>query len=169
MDPQELSRYLREGSDPDLKRRRWLVGLSLVGVAAGQLVGMYQTGALKHLPDPPPKSLFDSDRVDASEYAYQRFNSPDGLLMLITYGVTALLAGAGGPDRPRRAPLLPIAMLAKVLYDTGLAVELGREEWKENRALCAYCQAATLASAASTFLALPEAIKAARYLLGRDG
>ncbi|MFI7575749.1 hypothetical protein [Micromonospora sp. NPDC049497] len=48
-----------------------------------------------------------------------------------------------------------------------LAVELGREEWRDNRALCAYCQVATLASAASAVLALPEARRALRRLLSR--
>jgi hypothetical protein len=46
-------------------------------------------------------------------------------------------------------------------------VKLAREEWSENRAFCAYCQAATLASFASVAFALPEAGKAARHLLGR--
>jgi len=38
------------------------------------------------------------------------------------------------------------------------------EEWKDNRALCAYCQAATLVSLASFVLALPEAGRALRAL-----
>jgi len=165
VNPTELSRYLREGSDPTLRRRRWVVGLSMVGVTAGQLVSLYQTGVIKHLPDPP--GPFDSNRVDASEYAYSRFSSPDGPLMVALYGLTALLAGAGGPERAERAPWLPITLALKTLYDTGTALELAREEWKENRAFCAYCQAATLASAASVALALPEALRAARHLLGR--
>jgi hypothetical protein len=51
-------------------------GLSVLGTPAGQLVGPYQTGIVKHLPYPPPRGLwglFDSDRVDASEYVYSRF------------------------------------------------------------------------------------------------
>lgn len=165
MNPTELSRYLREGSDPTLRRRRWVVGLSAVGSTAGLLVSLYQTGIIKHLPDPP--GPFDSDRVDASEYAYSRFSSPDGPMMVALYAVTALLAGAGGPERAERAPWLPIALAVKTLYDTGTAVELAREEWKENRALCAYCQAATLASLASVAFALPEALRAGKNLLGR--
>ncbi len=105
--------------------------------------------------------------MDASEYAYSRFSSPDAPLMTITYGVTTWLAGAGGPDRPRNAPWLPIAMAAKTLYDAATTVKLAREEWQENRAFCAYCQTATLASFASVALALPEAVRATRHLLGR--
>lgn len=167
MDPTRLSEYLREGDDPELRRRRWVIGLSVLGTTAGQLVALYQTGIIKHLPDPPSGGLFDSDRVDASEYAYSRFSSPDAPLMIITYGVTAWLAGAGGPDRPRNAPWLPIAMAAKTLYDAATTVKLAREEWQDNRAFCAYCQTATLASFASAAFALPEAVRATRRLLGR--
>lgn len=167
MDPTRLSEYLREGDDPELRRRRWVIGLSVLGTTAGQLVALYQTGIIKHLPDPPSGGLFDSDRVDASEYAYSRFSSPDAPLMIITYGVTAWLAGAGGPDRPRNAPWLPIAMAAKTLYDAATTVKLAREEWQDNRAFCAYCQTATLASFASVAFALPEAVRATRRLLGR--
>ena len=81
--------------------------------------------------------------------------------------MTAWLAGAGGPDRPRNAPWLPIAMAAKTLYDAATTVKLAREEWQENRAFCAYCQTATLASFASVAFALPEAVRATRHLLGR--
>ena len=144
-----------------------MIGLSVLGTTAGQLVALYQTGIIKHLPDPPSGGLFDSDRVDASEYAYSRFSPPDAPLMIITYGVTAWLAGAGGPDRPRNAPWLPIAMAAKTLYDAATTVKLAREEWQDNRAFCAYCQTATLASFASVAFALPEAVRATRRLLGR--
>ena len=167
MDPTRLSQYLRRGDDPELRRRRWVIGLSVLGTTAGQLVALYQTGIIRHLPDPPSGGLFDSDRVDASEYASSRFSSPDAPLMIITYGVTAWLAGAGGPDRPRNAPWLPIAMAAKTLYDAATTVKLAREEWQENRAFCTYCQTATLASFASVVFALPEAVRATRHLLGR--
>ena len=138
----------------------------MVGVAAGAIVGLYQTGILKHLPDLPLPRL-DSDRVDASDYAYKRLRTPDALQMIVSYGLTACLAGAGEEGRARTTPLLPLAMAGKVIGDAFFAVKLGQEEWAENKALCWYCQSATLASLASTALVLPEAAKAARRLLGR--
>lgn len=166
MRPQQLSHELREGKTPALAKRRWVMGLSMVGAAAGAIVALYQTGVIKHLPDPPLK-IFDSDRVDASSYAYKRLNSPDGPMMLINYGVTALLAAAGGKRRARQSPWLPLALGGKTLFDLALCLKLGREEWRENRAFCAYCQTATLASAASVVFAAPEAMQAARRLLNR--
>lgn len=166
MDPTQLSLELRHGQSADLKRRRWIIGLSLLGVAAGQMVSLYQTGIIKHLPD-PPLDVFDSDKVDASDYAYKRLDTPDALPMIVTYGLTASLAGAGGMNRVAQQPLLPIAMGLKTLFDSLTTVKLGQEEWKENKALCFYCQVATVASFASLALAVPEAIKGAKKLLGR--
>ena len=164
--PSQLSRELREETSPDLARRRWTIGLTLLGTVAAQVVALYQTGLIKRLPD-PPVGPFDSEKVDASDYAYKRLQTPDGFLMLGTYAVTGALVAAGGKDRATRQPWLPVAAAAKVLYDVATTIKLGREEWAENKALCAYCQAATLASFASAALALPEAARAARHLLGR--
>ena len=85
------------------------------------------------------------------------------------YAVTAILAGAGGADRARENPALPAALAAKTLYDSATALKLAQEEWGENQALCAYCQAATLASLASVALALPEAGRAAGLLQALEG
>lgn len=168
MHPRQLSYELRKGNTPDLNRRRWVIGLSMVGVTMGQIVALYQTGILRRLPD-PPLPVFDSDRVDASDYAYKRLRTPDAFLMVINYGLTALLAGADGQDRARRNPALPIAMGVKTLIDSLVALELGREEWDENKALCAYCQLATLCSFASLAISVPELMTAVRTVLGRRG
>lgn len=163
--PAQLSAYLRTGSDPDLRRRRALVGLSLLGAAMGQVVTAYQVGLVRHLPDPP--GPFDADRVDASDYAYLRGHCPDGPLMVLTYALTALAAGAGGQDRAEHRPVLPVLMGAKVVSDVATNLVLARQEWRENAAFCAYCQVATLLSVASLGLAAPEARRALRRLRSR--
>ncbi len=167
MTPGELSRYLRTGDDPELRRRRWLVGLSLLGAGMGQLVAAYQTGLLQHLPD-PPVGPFDSDRVDASDYAYKRARTPDGLMMVATYATTALLAGAGGRDRARTSPPLALATAAKALADVVVNLKLAGEEWRENKAFCAYCQTANLVSVVSLALAMPDAARAYEALRARS-
>lgn len=166
MNPKELSQELRQGKNPNMTRRRAIIGLSMLGGSMGQLVTLYQTGIVSHLPDPPGQELFDADRVDASNYAYSRFNSPDGPIMVLNYAITAWLASAGGLDRARRNPLLPIAMGIKILLDGVVSAELAREEWSENKAFCEYCQVATVCSFASLVLAVPEIVTAVRTLLG---
>lgn len=126
-------------------------------------------GILKRLPDLPFRP-FDATRVDAADYAYRRLQSPDALLMVASYAATAVLAGAGGKDRAEENPGLPLALAAKTMGDAVVALKLGREEWRETKALCGYCQAATVISLASAALALPEAMRAARHLrTGRSG
>ena len=167
MHPRQLSRELREGTGDDLARRRWTVGLSLFGAAMGGVVSLYQMGVLRRLPDLPFEP-FDATKVDAADYAYSRLDTPDGPLMVANYALTAILASAGGANRARTSPSLPLALAAKTLLDAASALRLAREEWAETRALCGYCQAATLASLASVALALPEAARAARTLAGGD-
>lgn len=82
MEPQQLSQELRQGKDPNMSRRRAIIGLSMLGGSMGQLVTLYQTGIISYLPDPPGQQIFDADRVDASNYAYSRFNLPDGPIMI---------------------------------------------------------------------------------------
>ena len=136
----------------------------MVTAAAGQIVTLYQTGIIPHLPD-PPLPVFDSDKVDASDYAYKRLQMPDAPAMIITAGITATLAAAGGQDRARQLPWLPVALLGKTLIDLVTNVQLGREEWQTNKKLCFYCQTSTLAATIAAGLAVPEAVKAIKTLL----
>lgn len=163
--PERLSAELRAGENADLKRRRWIIGLSFLGAAIGQVVALYQVGIVRRLPSLPGR-LFDANKVDASNYAYKRMRTPDGLIMVATYALTAWLAGAGGKDRATESPLLPIAMGAKTAYDAATCVKLAQEEWRDNKAFCEYCQVATVASFISLALALPEVIRAVRRLRG---
>ncbi|MBD2090806.1 vitamin K epoxide reductase family protein [Microcoleus sp. FACHB-1515] len=166
MEPSQLSRELREGKNPDLSRRRLIIGLSGVGALMGEAVSLYQVGMIKELPD-PPIPLIDSSKVDASNYAYKRFDTPDGFMMVTNYSITALIAAAGGMNRATQNPILPIALAIKTFFDSALALWLAREEWDENQAFCAYCQVATLCSIVSFALAIPEALAATRYMLGK--
>lgn len=163
--PATLSRELREGRSPDLTRRRWTIGLSIIGTAIGGVVTLYQTGIIRRLPDILPGGIFDAEKVDASDYAYKRLQMPDAPLMMMTYATTAALAAAGGAERAMRQPALPVALAAKAWYDFATCLKLGQEEWAENKALCSWCQVATLISAITAALSLPEAIRAGRTLL----
>jgi uncharacterized membrane protein len=167
MNPKQLSEELRQGKNPHMSRRRAIIGLSMLGGSMGQIVTLYQTGIVSHLPD-PPIPIFDADKVDAANYAYSRFNSPDGPIMVVNYALTAWLAAAGGLDRARRNPLLPIAMGVKILLDAVISGKLAQEEWSENKAFCEYCQVATVCSIASLVLAYPEVSAAVRTLLGKQ-
>ncbi|MGI8765750.1 MAG: vitamin K epoxide reductase family protein [Gemmatimonadaceae bacterium] len=146
-----------------MERRRKVVGLSLVAAAAMGLIAAYQTGIIKHLPE-PPLPLLDADKVDASSEAYAKLSVPDGILGLGSYAVTMGLAAMGGSNRAKKAPWIPLALAAKVAADSVNAGKLTVDQWTKHRAFCSYC----LLSAAVTFamvpLVLPEARTALRQI-----
>lgn len=158
MTPRELSEELRNGDNEDLRNRRWIVGLSMIGTAMSVVVSAYQFGLIKKLPD-PPISVFDSSKVDASDFAYKRFQTPDGVMMLANYGLTMWTAAAGGANRAQTHPVLPLLMAAKTLSDCATTAKLSSEEWQENKKLCFYCHVATACTVASAVLSMREAAK----------
>lgn len=160
LSPSELSQQLREGQGPDLARRRAGIGLSLAGAVIGAVVTAYQTGLIRRLPDILPGRIWDAEKVDASDYAYRRLQQPDAPAMIVTYGLTAMALSAGGRDRARENPALPVIASLKAVGDLGVCVALAIDEWRENRRLCSWCQVATLISAATAALTLPEALRA---------
>ena len=103
MTPEQLSRELRLGSGRFLQQRRKVLGLSLVAAGAMIPISLYQMGVIKHLPEPPLPRL-DADAVDASPEAYAILATPDAVLGLGSYAVTAWLAAIGSEDRARAQP-----------------------------------------------------------------
>ena len=162
LSPSELSRELRTETSPDLQRRRIGIGLSFAGAVIGGVVSAYQTGILSRLPDILPGRVWDAEKVDASDYAYRNLQQPDGPMMLVNYGLTAMALAAGGKDRAEQNRALPVLAAGKAAFDVVLCGALAVEEWRENRKLCSWCQVATAVSAATLAVTLPEAVKALR-------
>lgn len=162
LSPPELSRQLREDTSPDLKRRRAGIALSFAGAAVAAAVAAYQTGLSKRLPDILPGPIWDAEKVDASDYAYAHLQQPDGPMMLVNYGLTAMALAAGGTNRATENPTLPVVAAAKAAADFALCSAMAAEEWRDNRKLCSWCQVATGISAVTLALTLPEAARALR-------
>lgn len=167
MKPWQLSEELRHGAGEDLRRRRGLVGLALLGCGAMGVVALYQTGIIRHVPEPKLPWL-DADRVDASDEAYSHASTPDGLLGLRNYGTTAVLAAMGGADRASRRPWIPLALAAKVLFDAAVAAKLSWDQWSKHRAFCSWCLLSGAAAVAMLPLAFPEAREALRVVARRS-
>lgn len=164
--PETLSRHWRLGRGRSLEQRRAVVALSLVTIGSMGYISLYQTGLIKHLVEPPLPFL-DADTVDASAEAYEKFATPDAVLGLASFGVTAVLAAMGGRDRAQAQPWLPLALAAKVLFDALQAGQLTVDQWVRHRAFCFWCLLAASASFAQVPLVLPEARAALRSLLRR--
>ncbi|MBW3653548.1 MAG: vitamin K epoxide reductase family protein, partial [Actinobacteria bacterium] len=83
--------------------------------------------------------------------------TPDAALALASYGASMALIGMGPADRAQRRPLIPLLTTAKLAYDAVGAAYLSVEQISKHRAVCAWCLAASVASAAALPAALPEA------------
>lgn len=164
--PARLSRELRSSTSPDLGRRRTIVVLAFVASLCMKVIGLYQIGILRAMPEPDLPGL-DAGRIDASSEAYGHLSTGDGFLGATSYAATAALAAMGGDDRLRRWPWLPVLLGGKALGDAVAAAKLTRDQWKDHRAFCSYCLVSAGTTAAIAVLAMPEAWRGARRLLGR--
>jgi uncharacterized membrane protein len=162
-----LSRELREETSPDLRRRRGIVSLSLLASASMGLIALYQTGLIRHLPE-PPLPMMDADKVDASAEAYRKFNVPDAILGLGSYAATMGLAAMGGKDRANEMPLIPLALAAKIAFDVANAAKLSIDQWTKHRAFCFWCLLAAAATFSMLPLVAPEAMTAGRAITGKE-
>lgn len=161
-----ISRELRRRTTPHLRRRRGIIGLSLAASASMGLIALYQTGILRHLPDPPLPRM-DADEIDAAPEAYRWLRMPDAVLGFASYGVTMSLAAMGGANRSSEQPWIPLALAAKTALDSANAAKLSVDQWTKHRAFCFWCLAAAAATFATVPLAYPEAKEAWREIRRR--
>ena len=166
MKPEELSRQLRFGSEGYLSQRRGTVALALLASASMGLITLYQMGILRHLPE-PPLPMLDADKVDASAEAYSRFSTPDGILGLGSYAMTAGLAAMGGQDRAKEQPWLPLALALKVAFDTSQAIRLFFDQKTRYHAFCFWCLLSAGTTLVTIPLVIPETYASLRQLLQR--
>lgn len=153
MEPEELSRRLRNENGRHLRGRRRVFQLALGASGCMGVISLYQMGVIRHLPEPPLPRL-DADKVDASAEAYSYLSTPDAVLGFASYAGTMVLASMGSPDRARSRPWISLAMGAKVFADALQAGKLTVDQWTKHRAFCSWC----LLAAGFTFAAVPAAL-----------
>lgn len=159
MTPQQLREELQESDTPDLRRRRGIVIFSLIGMASMAAVTLYQMGLIRHLPD-PPLSRFDSDRVNASDTAYQ-YGVPDGTLTLAGHATNAAMAAFGGRRRMAEQPWVPIAASGKAAIEAAIAAKyLFYQMPVVEKKWCGYCIVDAVMHIGTFALTLPEAMSA---------
>lgn len=161
--PEKLSADIRSARDELTAQRRRVVALSLTSAACMGVIALYQIGATKHVPE-PPLPMLDADKVDASPEAYARLSVGDAFIGFVSYGVTMLLAGAGGPRRHLTSPWLPRALALKAGFDAAQAAKLTIDQWTKHRAFCSWC----LVAAGATFAVVPAVIPELRASIGRS-
>ncbi|HWI88937.1 MAG TPA: vitamin K epoxide reductase family protein [Sphingomicrobium sp.] len=161
--PIQLQDSIRNDDRPEMRYRRSIVGVSLVGMAAMGIVALLQTGIVRKLPEPHTKRpKFDTLKVNTSKEAFS-YGMPDGALVLVTHAANLALAAAGPADRYERRPWLPIAALASALPQALVAAKyLFYQMPRVDKAWCPYCVVDALTHFATLGLAVPEALGAFR-------
>jgi len=161
-----VSDALRRGSGAFLAQRRKMAVIQTAAATALSVVGLYQFGVLRSVPEPPLPGL-DADRVDASGEAYAVARTPDSALGIVNAGVSLVLAGMGGARRHHDQPWIPIALLAKSVADAAGGLLLTTEQLTKHRKLCSWCTVTAALLVSTVPVALPEARAAWRTLRGR--
>ncbi|HEX6125364.1 MAG TPA: vitamin K epoxide reductase family protein [Pyrinomonadaceae bacterium] len=158
MSPDEVRREFRENDSRDLRRRRAIIGLSLLGLGISAAASLLQTGIVKHLPDPPVGN-FDADKVMTSDDAYQ-FGVPDATIALAGFAGNVPLAAWGGSERSKQIPIIPVVAAGKSALEALAAGWYFYQMPTKLKTWCGYC----IVSAGVYFtifaLTLPEAKKA---------
>jgi uncharacterized membrane protein len=164
--PGPLRHDLRDTNEPGILLRRALVGVSLVGIASMAIVTLFQSGAVKHLPDPPIKG-FDSDKVNSSDTAFG-WGTPDAPLSIISHAVNIAIATIGTAGRHHAQPWVPLLAAGAAAPSAAVSAKyLFYQMPVEERGWCPYCIADALAHIASFGFTLWEATKAATRLGSR--
>lgn len=165
--PAALSQQLRETTTPYLRERRGIIGLSLLATMTLSLIGLYQMGILKRLPE-PKLPHFDAEQVNRSAEDYRWLATPDAFLGLGSYVATMTLAAMGSPDRAEKQPWIPLALAAKVGLDGALAGFQVLTQARKLHTYCSWCLVSSAESFASLPLVVPEARTALKRLLTRS-
>lgn len=158
-----VSDALRRLDSGHLSARRRVALLQTISVWALSVVGLYQFGVIRGVPEPGVPGL-DADAVDASGEAYEMLRTPDSAVGIASAGVTLALAGMGGAQRASEQPLIPLALFAKTVIDAVGALWLTAEQLTRHRAVCSWCTAGAAALLASAAVAYPEARDAVGHL-----
>jgi uncharacterized membrane protein len=155
-EPAELSRRIRTDRGAGMQRRRGIGIASLLGIGSMAIVSLFQSGVIRHLPD-PRRGNFHSDKVNSSEEAYS-YGGPDGPITIAAHAANLVLATTGGPDRAERHPWLPLVASAAAAAQAAVAAKyLFYQMPKVDKAWCPYCIFDAFMHFATFALTLPEA------------
>lgn len=164
-DPQQLRRDIQETESPDMRRRKAIVAVNLIGLLSMGLVSLLQMGMVRRLPEPSVRIFglpVKTKAVNFSDAAFG-YGAPDGAINLVAHSTNIALAAAGDADRARTRPWLPLALAIGSAAQAGVATKyLFHQMPKVDRAWCPYCVVDAATHFATFALAVPEAISALR-------
>lgn len=149
---------LRDEHSCAMTRRRRIALLSALGLVDFAVISLYQTGVIRHLPDPPGR-VFESDQVNASRKAYA-WGVPDGTTGALLYAATLALASAGGSRASGRSPFVSLLMGGVIGAGVLGALDYLRDMVFNQQRACPYCLLGAGLNFGMAALAAPEVAEA---------
>jgi len=156
--PSEVRREIRDSTSDGMRRRRMIIGLSLVGLGTAAAATLLQTGIVRHLPDPPIGN-FNADKVITSDEAYI-FGIPDATIALAGLALNVPIAAYGSRNRASEQPYVPILAATKAALEAAAAAWYFYQMPTKEKAWCAYCIAGAAVYFSIFALMVPEAADA---------
>jgi uncharacterized membrane protein len=158
----KIKNELRESESDDMGRRRKIIFLSAVGLVDFSIISLYQTGVIKNLPD-IPLCIFDSNKVNASDAAYQ-FGVPDGPVSSLAYSAIMVLASAGANDSSQLKPALDLALGTIIAANAAGAIFYLNDMLFKQRKICVYCITGAIINFASAIIIAPVILKSLKKI-----
>lgn len=157
-----IRQELLNSTDEDLQQRRKVLKLSALGMVDFAFISLYQSGAIKRLPELPLK-VFDSNKVNAAPDAYQ-MGAPDGTISAWLYATNMVLATVGGTEASGRKPIHDVLLGSAVAANAAGAIYyIGDMAFKQKK-ICPYCIAGAAINIASAVIIAPTIFKAIKKL-----
>jgi len=157
-----IRQELLTGTGEDLERRRKIMILSTLGLVDFAFISLYQSGAVKRMPELPIK-IFDSNKVNAAPDAYQ-MGAPDGTISAWLYATNMVLATAGGTEASGRKPVFDVALGGTIAANAvGAVYYLFNMAFKQKR-VCPYCIVGAAINIASAIIIAPTVLKSMKKL-----
>lgn len=154
---------LRNETSADLERKRKIIILSALGLLDFSIISLYQTGVIKKLPD-LPFPIFDSNKVNSSTEAYQ-MGAPDGPISATVYGLTMILASAGGTKATGRNSAYDLLLGGAIAANTAGALYYLYDMIFKQRKICLYCVTGAAINIASAIIMAPVFSKSFRRVI----
>lgn len=162
--PRKLRKQIRTNQSRNMRLRRAVATVTLLGMATMAATTLLQMGVVKSLPDPPSRK-FNSRKVNTSDEAYS-YGGPDSPINILTHAFNLVLASTGSPERARKHPWLPIlAAIVEAPQSAIAAKYLFYQMPRVDKAWCPYCIVDALTHFATLGLLVPEAKEAAGNLV----
>jgi hypothetical protein len=151
----------------DRRRRRWVQAIATLGLVGAGARELYRERLLERLPSVTYRSVPNEGARWEVDWEPSADQVPEGATDAGGYAALLALATIGGGRRAEQQPLLSVATAGLSAFHAATSFRELFDDLKAGR-VDGFSGIDTILSAATVPLTMPEAVRAARGLLGRE-